>query len=89
MAWYSHLSLHRKARWWQLQERNSEQAASRAASVAITSMGLGSGSGIAVVELGDASTALGVVPCEASSAEHLVGSSPPSTRPLLQTVAVL
>jgi hypothetical protein len=41
---------------------DSEQAASGAESVPIASLGLGSGWGIAVGELGDATTALGVVP---------------------------
>jgi hypothetical protein len=40
---------------------NSEEAASGVESVAITSLGLGSGWCIAVGELGDATTALGVV----------------------------
>jgi hypothetical protein len=41
---------------------NSEEATGWAESFAITSMGLGSESGFAVVELGDAISALGVVP---------------------------
>ena len=62
MAWYSHLSLLRRAHWWRLQQQTLSKPSAGLKSFAITSIGLGSGSGIAVGELGDATTALGVVP---------------------------